>query len=242
MTGTNKICSVLALSLAACFAGPSNGNGNGNGNGDGGTNNGDGNRGQNTDGGATADGDTTTGGALTCPGPGHPTPNGSSCGSERWSIKVGTDSQASHIPMVAMPNTIQALGAVPANGGGSSRSSPYETTIWELKNIVLTEVKEESDSDYHLVVSDGSGHTMVVEIPWTGCDSGSPWTCFISKARSDVDAKYTVSTSPQYPAAIITVRGVGFFDIPHGQTGDAPNSIELHPVLEICFGKDCALS
>jgi hypothetical protein len=27
------------------------------------------------------------------------------------------------------------------------------------------------------------------------------------------------------------VIGVGFFDIPHGQTGIAPNAIELHPVL-----------
>jgi len=27
--------------------------------------------------------------------------------------------------------------------------------------------------------------------------------------------------------------GVGFFDRRHGQTGAAPNSIELHPVLQI---------
>jgi hypothetical protein len=29
-----------------------------------------------------------------------------------------------------------------------------------------------------------------------------------------------------------TETGVGFFDIPHGQTGVAPNAIELHPVLK----------
>jgi hypothetical protein len=28
-----------------------------------------------------------------------------------------------------------------------------------------------------------------------------------------------------------TIRGVGFFDFIHGQTGVAPNGIELHPVL-----------
>jgi hypothetical protein len=28
------------------------------------------------------------------------------------------------------------------------------------------------------------------------------------------------------------ITGVGFFDIPHGQTGVAPNAIELHPVLK----------
>jgi hypothetical protein len=29
-----------------------------------------------------------------------------------------------------------------------------------------------------------------------------------------------------------TITGVGFFDFPHGQTGHAPNDIELHPVLK----------
>jgi hypothetical protein len=32
------------------------------------------------------------------------------------------------------------------------------------------------------------------------------------------------------------VRGVGFFDKIHGQTGVARNGIELHPVLSIAFG------
>ena len=27
------------------------------------------------------------------------------------------------------------------------------------------------------------------------------------------------------------VTGVAFFDFPHGQTGVAPNAIELHPIL-----------
>jgi hypothetical protein len=52
----------------------------------------------------------------------------------------------------------------------------------------------------------------------------------------------SVTTSPQNPAATVTVVGVGFFDILHGQTGVAPNAIELHPVLQICFGKGCTPS
>jgi hypothetical protein len=35
-----------------------------------------------------------------------------------------------------------------------------------------------------------------------------------------------------------TVTGVGFFDFPHGQTGVAPNAIELHPVLRFS-GANC---
>ena len=33
-------------------------------------------------------------------------------------------------------------------------------------------------------------------------------------------------------AGSATLTGVGLLDIPHGQTGVAPNAIELHPVLK----------
>ncbi len=36
--------------------------------------------------------------------------------------------------------------------------------------------------------------------------------------------------------APVTVTGVGFFDFLHGQTGVAPNGIELHSVLDVQFG------
>ena len=182
-----------------------------------------------------------TDGPITCPGPGNPKSNGGSCGTERWNIKVGTDAQAPSVSLVPKPNTIAALDALPAAGGGTQRESPTETTLWELKNVTLTELKLESDSDYHLVISDGS-HTMIAEIPSPKCATNSPWACFVSRARSEVDAMYTVSTSPQYPAATITLRGVGFFDYLHSQTGVAPNAIELHPVLQICFGMNCTPS
>jgi hypothetical protein len=185
-----------------------------------------------------SDGGTVTGQPMTCPGPGTPKQNGGSCGSERWNIKTGTDSGAASISLVPQPNTIAALVALPAAGGGSSREHPTETTVWELKNVVLTELKSESVSDYHLVISDGT-HTMIAEIPYMGCATGSAWSCFISRARSEVDARFNVSGSPQYPSQTITLRGVGFFDYAHGQNGVAPNAIELHPILEICFGQDC---
>ncbi len=140
--------------------------------------------------------------------------------------------------LVPQSTTIATLVALPPNGGGSSRSSPTETTLWELKDVTMSMIKLETDSDYHIVVSDGS-NTMIVEIPYPGCDQGSAWSCFIQNARSTVDAKFSVSSSPQYPAQTVTVRGVGFFDSNHGQTGVAPNAIELHPVLQICFGQGC---
>ena len=187
---------------------------------------------------AGLDGGTPTGVAMTCPGPGTPTKNGGSCGSERWDIKTGSDSQAGNVSLVPVPNTIAALVALPAAGGGTTREHPTEDTVWELRNVTLTELKEESDSDYHMVLSDGS-KTMIAEVPYMTCATSSAWACFMSRARSEVDARYTVTTTPQYPAATITLRGVGFFDFAHGQNGVAANAIELHPVLELCFGMNC---
>ncbi len=189
------------------------------------------------DGGPIVDGGVV-GGAITCPGPGNPVPTSGSCGSERWNIKTGTDSQASQLGLVPSANTIAALVALPAAGGGTNRESPTETTLWELKNVTLTQLKLETDRDYHLVLSDGT-KTLIAEVPYSACATGSAWACFMSRTRSEIDAKYTVTASPQYPAAVVTVRGIGFFDFLHGQNGVAPNAIELHPILQICFGKDC---
>jgi hypothetical protein len=33
----------------------------------------------------------------------------------------------------------------------------------------------------------------------------------------------------------VQIKGVGFFDFIHGQTGVAPNGVELHPILDITF-------
>ncbi len=204
--------------------------------GDSGTSGGD--SGGSEDSGSVAVDSGPAGGAITCSAPGTYKMNGGACGTERWDIKTGTDPYTSSVSLVPEPNTIEALVALAAAGGGTMRESPTETTLWELKDVTLTELKSESDSDYHMVISDGT-HTMIAEIPYPTCATGSPWLCFIQSARSEIDAKYSVSSSPQYPAAVMTVRGVGFFDYLHGQNGVAPNAIELHPVLQVCFGQGC---
>ena len=185
---------------------------------------------------SSGSGGGSSGGPITCPGPGSPM-SGGSCGTERWNVKTGTDSQAGSISLVPQTTTIAALRALPANGGGGSRETPTETTLFELKDVTLTEWISESDSDYHLVLSDGSV-TMIAEIPSPSCTTSSVWACFISRARAEFESQNLA----HYPGLTVTVRGVGFFDFLHGQTGVAPNGIELHPVLQICFGQGCTPS
>ena len=78
---------------------------------------------------------------------------------------------------------------------------------------------------------------MIAEIPAPSCASGAPawakaaWT----QARATLATCGTVGTSwTDYPAgALATLTGVGFKDKKHGQTGVAPNGVELHPVSSI---------
>jgi hypothetical protein len=165
------------------------------------------------------------------------------CGVERWSVKTGTDSGAGAINLnssssttIASLRSLTAPNPIPSN----SRVSPTETKQWVI-NATLTKYKLESDSDYHLVITDSSGRTMIVEIPSPSCvGAGSPFVSGIQRARSEFNAKFSPTTSFKTTNTPVQVTGIGLFDFLHGQTGVAPNGIELHPVLSIVFNPGTA--
>jgi len=77
---------------------------------------------------------------------------------------------------------------------------------------------------------------MIVEVPDPACvDSTSLFATAIAHARAQFDARLVATRSWKMPSPPIPilVQGVGFFDFLHGQTGAAPNGIELHPVTDI---------
>jgi hypothetical protein len=161
-----------------------------------------------------------------------------SCGVERWSVKTGTDADVGKINLST--TTSQAIttmrgwpapSPIPAN----NRVTPYETTVWVL-NATLTKYKKETDSDYHLVLSDAAGNTLIGEIPLPGCvGTGSPFLSKITGARAAFDAKLNATSSFQTVSIPVRITGIGMFDFLHGQTGVAPNGIEIHPILDIVF-------
>jgi hypothetical protein len=164
------------------------------------------------------------------------------CGVERWAVKTGTDADANSVNFTPTDTTISALSGLsaPSTHPANNRVTPTETTVFRLSNITLVEYKLETDSDYHLVLSDGT-NTMIGEIPSPSCvGSGSVFASGISKARAAFDAKHTATSSFQTANETVTVTGAGFFDLPHGQTGVAPNAIEIHAILDICWGTNCA--
>jgi len=100
----------------------------------------------------------------------------------------------------------------------------------------LTQYKKEDDGDIHLVLKDSAGRSMIAEIPYGGCvPTISRWKTAIASARTTFTQHYTVSTSWHYLHRLVDVRGLGFMDVLHGQTGVAPNGVELHPVIYIRF-------
>lgn len=162
-----------------------------------------------------------------------------SCGVERWSVKTGTDADVGKINLGSTTSTtVSSLDSrsAPTTLPANNRVAPTETTVFRV-SATLTEYKLEDDSDYHLVLRDGSGNTMIGEIPDPTCvGTSSPLRSGISNARSQFNARFSPSTSFKTANVSVTVTGVGFFDFDHGQTGVAPNAIEIHPITNIQIG------
>lgn len=160
------------------------------------------------------------------------------CGTERWSVKTGTDPDARMVNLgTVVPNTIATMvgWTYPSPLPRNNRVAPYETTVWSLR-VTLVKFKRETDEDYHLVLQDAAGNTMIGEIPAPNCvAANSPFRAGVLNARAQFDARYTPGSSFRTVNIPVKVTGVGFFDFPHGQTGAAPNQIELHPILDIVF-------
>ncbi len=175
-----------------------------------------------------------------------PSPTPLSCGVERWSVKTGTDAGAGSVNIgSASPTTVSALHALPSPSPipANSRVPPGETTQWVI-NGTLQKYKLENDSDYHLVVQDGIGNTIITEIPYPGTSPAcvaalSPFLPGIAGSRCKFDGSGLPQAITFFQTANIPVRivGVGMFDFAHGQTGVSPNGIEIHAILDIVFPK-----
>jgi hypothetical protein len=166
--------------------------------------------------------------------PGLPSATGS-CGVERWYVKTGMDPDAAQVVLAPKDSTIDQLAAqpVPSDLPARARVGTVERTVWRL-HATLTEYRLEDDSDVHLVLADGHGHTMITEVPDVACIGlPSPFKDQIRGVRSQLDARFPTRPRYQPLSLAVTITGVGFFDFVHGQSGVASNGIELHPVLSL---------
>jgi hypothetical protein len=158
------------------------------------------------------------------------------CGIERWSVKTLADPAGRALSLSPKATTIRALRrkTVPAYVG-LRRGRGVERTTFRVR-AKLVVMKLEDDSDIHLVIADPSrtGATMIAEFPASSCTArATPRARMkMNRARTALIAACGApSRSFRKLNGTATISGVGFFDQIHGQTGVAPNGIELHPVV-----------
>jgi hypothetical protein len=160
------------------------------------------------------------------------------CGGERWSVKIGSDADVGLVNLNnPTPTTLAALTSLSAPNPipDNKRVQPTETTLWVI-NATLKQYQKQADSDYHLLLTDGAGHQMIAEIPSPNCVApGSPFAPGVTRSRTQFDAKFNATSTLKSTNVPVQITGVGFFDYLAGQTGVAPNGIEIHPILDIVF-------
>src|SRR5712691_3542543 len=115
--------------------------------------------------------------------------------------------------MTPQDATIAALRGIPVPAGFGPNSPRFtfagspEIQNFRLTNVTLTQFKLENDSDYHLILQDSAGNTMISEIPFPGCLSGISWNTQVTNSRNAFDAKYTVTNSFQTANDTVTITG-----------------------------------
>ena len=114
---------------------------------------------------------------------------------QRWSVKTGADPEAQNLvgqaPTVTTIAQLCAI-AVPALLPPDGRSAGAEETVYQL-DATLIGYKHESDGDYHLVVADDHGNTMVAEIPDPAkLAPGSFFADLIAAARHTFEAQFAI--------------------------------------------------
>jgi hypothetical protein len=160
------------------------------------------------------------------------------CGVERWDVKTLQDPAGRALNLSAITQTtVAALRAKPVvRGPGSSRGAGVESTFYEVRSR-LVGAKLEDDGDIHLVIRGlTTSGTMIVEFPQVPSCTGGATTGARTRMKNARNAFVAACGTPGASFTSLTgkatLRGIGFFDFLHGQTGVAPNGIELHPVLK----------
>jgi hypothetical protein len=159
-------------------------------------------------------------------------------GTERWSVKVLTDAAVSTINFTPVITTLDSLINLPTPVPTFSnpRIAGIENKVYTIR-CHITIKKFESDYDYHLVLSDDNGQTLIAESPDPVCSvaSSSAYVNNFIAVRNFIDAHIPFGNVYNVNLPDVDVTGVAFVDLEHGQTGVAPNNIEIHPMLNIQF-------
>jgi hypothetical protein len=143
-------------------------------------------------------------------------------GIERWDVKTLTDDEKGKVQLSnPMASSVQELLSLPAPAfhDDNPRVDPEKKTFSVVASVVGH--KFEEDQDFHGVIADEAGRTMVVEFPDPAYAEGSRVLKQITSARRQFLKHFQEPTKKfaVYKTSPVKVRvvGVGFFDKIHGQ-------------------------
>src|SRR2546425_6371337 len=142
------------------------------------------------------------------------------CGVERWDVKTMTDSAAEQVNLTPSSATVEQLGTLPIPiefSRKAARLGPEFQTY--TVRATLVEFKEQADGDIHMVIQGTSGESMIAEIPDPACAQGSRVEAQIARARAMFVHLFGQPSRSSWIEvnAPITITGVLFFDVQHGQ-------------------------
>ncbi len=161
------------------------------------------------------------------------------CGRERWCQKTLADSLVDEITFTPVGSTIKKLNKVPEhcedNGDlDLARRVGPERTVYEIVGVIDA-VKSENDRDLHIVLLDPDDNEwhMVAELVDPKCPGAraSDHKPLMETARQAFDDALGDGNLDSLQGTKVRIRGVGFYDRWHGQTGMAESCLELHPVI-----------
>jgi hypothetical protein len=165
-----------------------------------------------------------------------------SCGVWRWDVKTLSDSRRTDVDFTPQATTVKALrkkNAPSRLSENTPRLAGVEDQVWRIRAQLITATIED-DSDVHLVIASAREKKMIVEFPHPSCVDKPFKRPQMRRARREFfNACGSISSSSFTDLrGRVRITGVGFWDEDHGQTGVAPNAIELHPVL--AFSRSCS--
>jgi hypothetical protein len=171
------------------------------------------------------------------------------CPVQRYPVRFGRDVDANLIDLSSFTRTtIEEMRSWPTPGviPAENRISPYETTVLALE-ATLVEYRRErdfDDSDYRLVLIDESGRMIIAKISSSECaeadsdEPGSelPESRFLERLvfpRAEFTAWLSPTLTVERTSIHVQIMGIGMFEPLSGQPGEAPNGIQISPVLQI---------
>lgn len=149
------------------------------------------------------------------------------CGTERWPVKILTDDDRDSVSFAVELTSIAALVTLPPPRESRHQRErlSLERRTFRVRAILVEQKFEASDGDIHLILADPADRSrvLIAEIPDSSCARGS------RQARAFAEARRAAELLSE--GIEIEVTGIAFWDDEHGQSGSAPNGVELHPVI-----------